>query len=457
MKAKQSYHMTGKERWTFYIFALGGAVFTSLTGVFNVYLADIGVAASTITIILLITRVWDFINDPIAGLIIEKTHFKKGKYVPWLKATSVLLPILGVAMFMIPSTVPMGVRIIVPTLLFVLYEGAFNFFDIPLFGIRLVTTDSVQERTDLASRLSIFGFIGILIATITFPQIRPVIGWQRTALLFGAIGMISFLFYPRVAKERFNVERTDPSIKDMFKSIVRNKQLLIYYGSTLICMSTSFVQVITIYLARYVYGSERFMTNIGLAILLPSVLAAVLIPVVTKKIDKFVLLRISLVGVAILGVVQYFVGYESITLSFIIMSFRGFFLGIQTLLTYVFTPDILEWHHYIHGERNESVAFSFQTFIAKTITALLSVIMMGLLSYLGFISGENVVQPLEVVNGIWALFTWIPSVGTTIALIGYHFYKPRDKKVQIMIKANHFEISREEAEIELAKLGGYRD
>ncbi len=457
MEAKHSYRMTSKERWTFYLFALGGAIFTSLTGVFNVYLADIGVAAGTITIILLITRVWDFMNDPIAGLIIEKVHFKKGKYVPWLKISSVLLPILGVAMFMIPSTASMWVRIIVPTLLFILYEGTFNFFDIPLFGIRLVTTDLVQERTDLASRLSIFGFVGILAATVTFPQIRPVIGWQKTALLFGVIAVICFLFYPRVAKERFNVERTDPSIKDMFKSIVKNKQFLIYYGSTLICMSTNFVQVIIMYLARHVYGSERLMTNIGLAILLPSILAAVLIPIVTKRIDKFVLLRISLIGFAVLGVVQYFAGYENVTLSFIIMGFRGFFLGIQTLLTYAFTPDIVEWHHYLHGERNEAVTFSFQTFIAKTITALLSVVMMGILGSLGFVSGENVVQSSEVVSGIWALFTWIPSVGTSIAFIGYQFYEPRDKKVQIMIKANHGEISRKEAEIELAKLGGYGD
>ena len=457
MKVKQNYWMTGKERWTFYLFALGGSIFTSLTGVFNVYLADIGVAASAITIILLITRVWDFVNDPIAGLIIEKAHFKQGKYIPWLKATSILLPIFGVAMFMIPSTTPMWVRIVVPTLLFILYEGAFNFFDIPIFGIRLVTTDSVQERTDLASRLAIFGFIGILIATVTFPQIRPVIGWQMTAILFGAVALISFLFYPRVAKERFNAERIDPSLKDMFKSIVKNKQLLIYYGSTLICMSTNFVQVITLYLARHVYGSEQLMTSIGLAILGPSLLAAILIPIITKKIDKFVLLRISLIGFAVLGVVQYFAGYENLTLSFILMTFRGLFLGVQTLLTYIFTPDIVEWNHYIHGERNEAVAFSFQTFIAKTITALLSVIMMGILSYLGFVSGENAVQPIEVTKGIWALFTWIPSVGTVIALIGYQFYQPRDNKVQIMVRANHNEISREEAEIELAKIGGYHE
>lgn len=457
MKTKPDYHLTPKERWTFYLFAFGGSVFTSLTGVFNVYLSDLGITAGAIAIVLLITRVWDFVNDPIAGMIIERTPFKSGKYLPWLKGTSILLPVFGVAMFMIPQTAPLWVKIAVPTLLYILYEGSFTFFDIPLFGVRLVTTDSVQERTDLQSRLSIFGFIGVLAATLVFPQIRPVIGWQYTALLFGGIALLSFLAYPRVAKERFpTTNAEEPTIAVMLKSIVKNKQLLIFYGSTLICMCTNFVQVITLYLARHVYGSEQLMTGVGIAILLPSILVAVLIPAITKRIDKFNLLRISLVGFAVTGVVQYFAGYENIALSFIIMTIRGLFLGVQMLLTYVFTPDIVEWNYYIKGERNDAVAFSFQTFTAKTITALLSVLMMGILGAIGFVSGENAAQPQAVVDGIWALFTWIPSIGAVVALIAYSFYRPRDKKVQVMIRANHGEITREEAEAELAKLGGYR-
>jgi Na+/melibiose symporter-like transporter len=80
---------------------------------------------------------------------------------------------------------------------------------------------------------------------------------------------------------------------------------------------------------------------------------------------------------------------------------------------------------------------------------------MAILSLLGFVSGEGVSQTNTVISGIWAMFTWIPSVGTMISLIGFHFYRIRDKKVQIMIQHNHGEIDREKAEIELAKLGGY--
>jgi probable glucitol transport protein GutA len=210
------------------------------------------------------------------------------------------------------------------------------------------------------------------------------------------------------------------------------------------------------YLARYVYGSEGMMTTIALVLMLPFFLSAVLLPVITKKTDKFVIFILSNVGFAILGIVHYFVGYTDTTASFLVLAVRGLFLGIQTLLIYAFTPDMVEWHHYIKGERNEAMAFSVQTLTAKLINALLSVIMMAILGVLGFQSGENAVQPPAVVTGIWAMFTWVPSVSTAVALLFYSIYHPRDKKVQVMIKANHGEITREQAETELAAMGGYK-
>jgi Na+/melibiose symporter-like transporter len=456
MKTKQGYHITGKERAAMCLFAFGGSTFASITAVFNVYLSDIGVTAGVIAILLLITRVWDFINDPLAGIIIEKAHFKGGKYVPWLRAASILMPLFGAAMFFVPSSMPMAVKIVVPVILFVLYEGCFTFFDIPIFGIRLVMTDSVQERTDLQAILAIFSFIGTLVMALIFPQIRPILGWRLTAIILAAFAALTFIFFPRTAKERFISKTEEPTVKAMIRYVVKNKPLLIFYGATFICMCSNFIQVIMMYLARYVYGNEGMMTTIALVLMLPFFLSVACIPILTKKIDKFVILMLSNVGFAILGVVHYFVGYTDITASFIVLAVRGLFLGIQSLLLYAFTADMVEWHHYIKGERNEAMAFSFQTLTAKLINALLSVIMMTILGFLGFKSGENALQPPAVVSGIWAMFTWIPSVSTAVAMVFYSFYHPRDKKVQVMIKANHGEITREQAETELSAMGGYK-
>jgi glycoside/pentoside/hexuronide:cation symporter, GPH family len=446
---------TRKERYSLYLLAFGAAVFNSVLGLFSNYLTDIGLTAATVSIILLVTRVWDFVNDPLAGSIIEKAKFKSGKYIPWLRFSTIFLPIFGIIMFAVPASLPVWLKIILTTLLYVLFEAVFNFLDIPIFGIRLVTTNQVQERTDLASFIGLYSLLGLLIGFVLFPQVRTALGWGLTALIFGLFAMITMIWYPYVAKERFNIKSTDPSVKDMIRAVIKNKQLMIFYASLLICMSTNYLQVIGLFVSRYVFGNEQFMSLLLLAILVPSFLAALFIPTLTKFMDKFTLFRVSLLGFAITGVISYFVGYSNLTLVLIFSAIRGVFVGVSSLLAYSFTPDMVEWEHYHSGERSEAVSFSFQTFTAKAITALLSVTMMAILSVLGFASGEGVTQSLTVVTGIWAMFTWIPSVGTLISLIGFQFYKIRDKKVQVMIRHNHGEIDRETAETELEKLGGY--
>lgn len=452
---KTKFFTTKKERYTLYLLGFGSAVFNTVLSLFSNYLTDIGITAATVSIILLITRVWDFVNDPLAGSIIEKAKFKSGKYIPWLKMSTILLPIFGAIMFMIPSTLPMWLRILLPTIAYILFEAIFNFLDIPLFGIRLVTTNQVQERTDLTSFVGLYSLLGLLIGFVLFPIVRTALGWQLTAILFGAFALVTMIWYPYIAKERFNVKSTDPSVKDMIRAVIKNKQLLIFYASLLICMSTNYLQVISLFVSRYVFGNEQFMSLLLVALLVPSFLAALFIPTITKFMDKFTLFRLSLLGFAITGVISYFVGYSNLTAVLIFSAIRGVFVGISSLLAYSFTPDMVEWEHYLSGERSEAVSFSFQTFTAKAITALLSVTMMTILSFLGFISGEGAIQTVGVVGGIWAMFTWIPSFGTMISLIGFQFYKIRDKKVQIMIRYNHGEINRESAETELAKLGGY--
>ncbi|MDR0397268.1 MAG: MFS transporter [Oscillospiraceae bacterium] len=455
-KKRVGYHYTPIERRTLYLSAFGLAIFTSVTGLFSAYLTDIGVAAAIVSVILLITRVWDFVNDPIAGMIIERARFKGGKYKPWLKASTLLLPAAGFLMFLPNGAMPLYLKVILPTALFVIYEGVFTFLDIPIFGIRLVSTDSVQERTDLSSYLGLAAGLGLLLGSAAFPQLRPMLGWPRTVGISAILALLTTVWYPRVAVERFSVKQSEPTFREMVRAIGRNRQFLIYYGSLFICMSTNFVQVIGLYTARHVFGDERILTPLLLIMLSPALVVAIFIPRITKRVDKFDLFRLSLVGFALTGVVSYYAGYGNMTVVMTLMAFRGVFLGVSSLLAYVFTSDMVEWHHYLTGERTEAVSFSFQTLTAKTITALLSVLMMAILAALGFVEGEGAAQPQSVVSGIWSMFTWIPSVGALASLIGFHFYEIRDNKVQIMIRCNHGEITREDAERQLQAEGGYR-
>ena len=78
---KTKFFTTRPERYSLFLLAFGAAIFNSVLGLFSNYLTDIGLTAATVSIILLITRVWDFVNDPLAGSIIEKARLDRKSVV----------------------------------------------------------------------------------------------------------------------------------------------------------------------------------------------------------------------------------------------------------------------------------------------------------------------------------------------------------------------------------------
>ena len=115
----------------------------------------------------------------------------------------------------------------------------------------------------------------------------------------------------------------------------------------------------------------------------------------------------------------------------------------------------VEYGTYKTGTRAAGLSFSLQTFVAKLKNGLIGTIILFGLSFVGFVEGENVVQPEGVADGVWAIFCLIPAVGFAIALvILLLFYKLRSDDVQVMASYNNGEISKAEAEEVLASKYG---
>ena len=109
--------------------------------------------------------------------------------------------------------------------------------------------------------------------------------------------------------------------------------------------------------------------------------------------------------------------------------------------------DTVEYGTYKTGTRAAGISFSLQTFVAKLKNGLMGSLILMCLSTVGFVAGENAVQPEGVAEGVWALFCLFPAAGYAVALaILVLFYKLRTKDVQIMAKYNNGELSRQEAE-----------
>ena len=70
--------VTKREKISYGLYFMGQNVFYGLVGYMTTYFTDIGITAALVAIVALITKVWDAINDPIFGMIMDKVNFKKG-------------------------------------------------------------------------------------------------------------------------------------------------------------------------------------------------------------------------------------------------------------------------------------------------------------------------------------------------------------------------------------------
>ena len=96
--------VTGKEKASYGLYFLGQNIFYMLIYMYmNTYFTDVGISVAAVAVIALIVKVWDAVNDPLFGGLMDKIQFKKGKFLPWLRISLVGIPVATVLMFAIPN------------------------------------------------------------------------------------------------------------------------------------------------------------------------------------------------------------------------------------------------------------------------------------------------------------------------------------------------------------------
>lgn len=449
-----NYQTTKKERVSYGLYFFGQNVFYLFIAMFiQVFFTDIGITAAVVGIIFLIARIWDAVNDPLFGIIVDRSRLKGGRFIPWIRLSTFLIPVTTILIFVIPSSLPMVVKAILASVFYVLWDMAYTVCDAPIFALATAMTGNIQERTSLISIGRIAALVGIILINITAPILRPIIGWLGVALLFSAIGFMFMVPIGFTAKERLIVKDSDPlSIKEIFNYLKGNKYLLIFYGGMIIASLTNMSQTMGLYFARINLGNESLYALVMMASMIPMLLVSVFLPALTKKIDKFHIYMCGLIITMVLSIVSYFVGYSNFGVFIVLAALKGIGTGITMVMMFMFSADCVEYGTFKTGSRAEGITFSIQTFATKMFGAISGALGMLLLAMFGFVEGVGVVQPASAVNGIWMLYSLFPAFGSLAAFIFLSlFYKLRDKDVQIMANINQGIITRAEGEKQLSR------
>lgn len=418
------------ERLSYGGFFLGQNIFYVLQFQYLTYFYTeyVGLRLRDATTLLLITKIWDACNDPIMGAIVDKCNFKKGKYLPWLKIVTYLLPI-SVFLLFVNVNAGYSLKLIFAYATYIIFDMVYTMSDSPIFSLATVMTDSIYERDTLIS----YGRVAAAVAAILsapFLSVKAALGWTQTAALFCFAAFLFMVPLQFKAKEREKFHRSsDITFRRIFRFLFKNKYLLIYYFGYLAVSSANTLQAIAVYFAKVNLGDEGLTTLILAVSILPVVFAAPFLPALIKKFGKRKLTVVCSVAAIILSFIQYYSGYDNLIIFLAIAGIRVAFMEVPLLAYGMFTADCIEYGAYINGERTEGIAFSIQTFITKLGGTFSSAIALSLLGLSGYVE-KAALQSAGTLKGIWIIMNLVPITGYIVMIVIMYFYKLDEKAVE---------------------------
>ena len=463
-KAKPQYMTTFGERVSYWTYFVGQNIYYNITAAFiSTYLAMQGIDLAKVAIVLLVVKIWDAVNDPIFGYIFDKVKFKNGlKSLPWLRIATGLIPVVTIVLFAIPSGMSELGKLIWFGVAYVAWDTVYTLTDVPAYAMLNTMTDNLQERNTLLSVNRVFSGAGVLIYGVVLPLlISESVGMSATMAIaimsvFSAITMVPLCVKCKERNYKPEDEEESFTMKQMLRYLGKNKYLLIYYGGDMATDALKTSAAVLLFVSFYLFGNSLYSILLNILNMVPGVFAAMAMPALLKKFDKFkTLFWCSIVNI-ILGLVIYFAGYQNQVFFLVMTCIRTIPMSIVGILAFMFTPDCAEYGQYKSGISAKGITFAIQTFSVKITGAVSSALALFLLGLFGWISVEaesfealqalGIQQSAGALNGLWIVYALVPVIGMIISTFFYLGYKLNDKDVQIMAKCNAGEITREEAE-----------
>lgn len=465
MSGKNSSYMTTlSERISYWSFFIGQNIYYNITAAFiSTYLAMQGVSLTKVAVVLLIVKIWDAVNDPVFGYVFDKIKFKSGqKCLPWLRISTLLIPVVTIVLFSIPAGMSETGKLVWFGVAYVLWDTVYTLTDVPAYAMLNTMTDNLQERNVLLSVNRVFSGAGVLIYGVALPiLISEKVGMSASwaIALLSVFSLLTMLPLSRNCKERnYNPADEDESFtpRQMLRYLGSNKYLLRYYGGYMATDALKTSNAVLMFVSFYLFHDSTYSVVLNVLNMVPGVFAAMLMPALLKRLDKFKVLFWCNIANIVLGLVIYFSGYDNRALFLTLTCVRTVPMSIVGILAFMFTPDCAEYGEYKTGISAKGITFAIQTFSVKITAAVSSSLALVLLSCFRWVSVEadsfealaamNVSQSDTALKGLWIVYALVPVIGLIISTFFYLSYHLNDKDVQIMAKCNAGELTREEAE-----------
>lgn len=404
---------------------------------------------ASITLIMVFMRIFDGVNDPFMGTLVDSTQTRWGKFKPWIFGGAIAWAIFHVLMF-IDTGLTGTSYLIVFTLIYLGWEMAYTANDIAYWSMIPSLSRDQKEREKIGSvaricaSLGMFAFIVALLPVTNFlGRVSGSLqtGWLLLAIITAVLMLIfQFISLGVVREERIPVKEADEKtgFLELFKIIFKNDQLLIVTLAMLFFMSGYTATTgLGIYYFKYIYGDENMYSVFALILGVSQIIGLAVFPLVSNRMKRRSVFTLS-IALVLIGYAAFY--FSPADIVYIGIAGIFIFVGqafIQVLML-MFIADSVEYGQWKFGKRNESVTFSLQPLIYKVSNALAT----GLIGFTVIRSG---IKEAELPGDVTAQGSVVlknsmlvyPAIFIVIAfVIVFFFYKIDESFYAKILKEN---------------------
>lgn len=410
-----------KNKWFFSAGGIGRDMSYQLIATFLLTYVQFGVSltlAQFTTLSLIIGvggRIWDAINDPLMGAIIEGTHMKWGKFKPWIFIGAISCSAVILAMFNVQSLTGWSF-VVFMCVMYLLWESTFTMNDIGYWAMLPSLSSVKKERNSITMLTVLFAGVGAIIAQGVIPMLTVGdmrSGYRMVSLIVVAAFIICQTVTAFCVKEQPHLEDKKGekvSLKKMFNTIKKNDQVLwmtlsmLFYniGSALLVAFAANI----LYMEIAYDGDLYFYIVVAYGV--TSVFVNVIYPWLVGKLGRKKLQLWSIIaacaGYVLIGLMGWTEVFPvNIALFAVFVVFVSAGQSLFYMASIVNMTNCVEYNEYKQGERNEAVVSTLRPFMAKFAAALQTLIVTIVLTVSGVFILSQSISTLETQKDFFAL------------------------------------------------------
>lgn len=389
-----------------------------------VFYTDVfGISAAAVGTLMAVSRVWDAINDPMMGVIVDKRkRTKDGKFRPYLKYMGIPLGIFTILTFLVIPNMPQGMKLPYAYITYIGFGMAYTAINIPYGSLASVMTNDPVQRTELSTWRnisSIFAMIPLMVLTpkLVFDASGAVSpkGFLIAAVLYVIIANIGYRLCYKMTTERIinEVKEDAPkaSLGETLKALGKNKALIGLILSSLGTLTAMFLpNALNAYLFKDYFQAPGLLSLAGL---LPMVGTFLAIPVTGKLVAKFgkknIAIYSGIVSIAAYVVLVLF-PTKNPMLYIALITVSGFGTALYGMIVWALVGDVIDYQEYLSGKREEGIVYATYSLSRKLVQAIVGSIGGFALAAIGYQSGAATQAP-EVAESIRTIITVVPLIG----------------------------------------------